>query len=140
MFQLRSWEAQKAQGYLAYQIMRPEFQTEFSVIKGSIPAIRYFNTARFDACAKASHADFLSAESNKKLVGSVAVDQVVSAEALSAMRDTIHAYWANDTTTAESTIGKFISINRPRAEKALPKPSKPVTPSRYAKFMQQSPQ
>lgn len=110
MFQLRSWEAQKAQGYLAYQIMRPEFQTAFSVTKGSIPAIRTFKTEMFDVCARKSHTDFLDAERNKKLLPSVAVDMVLSSETLTIARDIVFEFWSNDRVTVEATINKLSTI------------------------------
>jgi glucose/mannose transport system substrate-binding protein len=113
MFQLRSWEAQKAQGYLAYQIMRPEFQTAFSVSKGSIPAIRTFETEKFDVCARKSHTDFIGAEKNKKLLPSVAVDMVLPGETLASARDIVFDFWSNDRVTVETTVNKLAAISLP---------------------------
>ncbi len=121
MFQLRSWEAQKAQGYFAYQVMRSDFQTNFSINKGSIPAIRNFDIEKFDACAQKSYRDFLDAEKSRKLIPSVAVDMVLPAELLTAVRDIVFDFWSNDKVTVEVTVNKLAGISLQSVVNAKPK-------------------
>ena len=60
MFKLKDAGAQKAQGDLAASIMGTEFQEVFNLNKGSIPVRMGMNLDKFDACAKASAADFVA--------------------------------------------------------------------------------
>jgi len=108
MFQLRSWEAQKAQGYLAYALMRPEFQEQFNLRKGSIPARAGVPVDRFDACGQMSKQDFLSSEASNALVPSVAVDMAVPTATQSALRAVISGYWNSDTLSADAAMAALV--------------------------------
>lgn len=107
MFQLRSWEAQKAQGYLAYALMSPEFQEKFNTLKGSIPVRQNVSLAKFDDCAKASSRDFKRAEANNTLVPSVAFAQGTPPNVQGAIQAAVTAYWGSDAVTVDETIVKL---------------------------------
>jgi glucose/mannose transport system substrate-binding protein len=108
MFQLKSWEAQKAQGYLAYVLLGKEFQESFNLRKGSIPARKDISVDKFDDCAKTSRADFLSAEKTNSLVPSVAVDMAVATTIQAALRTTISDFWNNDSMTTTDAMDKLL--------------------------------
>ncbi len=96
MFQLRNWEAQKAQGYLAYVLLGPEFQARFNRRKGSIPAREDLDLSTFDECAKASRRDFEAGATGGTLVPSAAVDMALPTATQSALRTVVSEVWNND--------------------------------------------
>lgn len=114
MFQLRGWEAQKAQGYLAYLLMGQDFQEKFNLRKGSIPARLHMDMEKFDACAKASSHDFVAASTAGTLVPSVAHGMAVSTAAQSALRAAVTEYWSNDKTAVDDTLAKLMLVAGPR--------------------------
>lgn len=114
MFQLRSWEAQKAQGYLAYALMSPEFQEQFNIQKGSIPIRQNVSLEHFDACAKSASRDFKMAVANNTLVPSVAFSQGTLPHAQGAMQAAITTYWNNDATSVEETLAKLQASALPK--------------------------
>ncbi|QTN28168.1 carbohydrate ABC transporter substrate-binding protein [Rhodoferax sp. AJA081-3] len=116
MFQLKAWEAQKAQGYLAYLLMGQDFQEKFNLRKGSIPARLHMDMEKFDACAKASSKDFVAASKAATLVPSVAHGMAVSTAAQGALRAVVSEFWNNDQTTVSDTMAKLVLATgtRPR--------------------------
>jgi glucose/mannose transport system substrate-binding protein len=116
MFQLKAWEAQKAQGYLAYLLMGQDFQEKFNLRKGSIPARLHMEMDKFDACAKASSKDFVAASKAATLVPSVAHGMAVSTATQAALRAFVSEFWNNDKTTVGDTISKLVlaASARPR--------------------------
>ncbi len=116
MFQLKAWEAQKAQGYLAYLLMGQEFQEKFNLRKGSIPARLHMDMDKFDACAKASSKDFVAASKAATLVPSVAHGMAVSTAAQAALRGVVSEFWNNDKTSVGDTMAKLVlaASARPR--------------------------
>ena len=108
MFQLKAWEAQKAQGYLAYLLMGQDFQEKFNLRKGSIPARLHMDMDKFDACAKASSKDFVAASKAGTLVPSIAHGMAVSTAAQAALRTVVSEFWNNDKTTVDDAMGKLV--------------------------------
>ncbi len=116
MFQLKAWEAQKAQGYLAYLLMGQDFQEKFNLRKGSIPARLHMDMEKFDACAKASSKDFVAASQAATLVPSVAHGMAVSTAAQAALRAVVSEFWNSDKSTVGDTMAKLVlaTSTRPR--------------------------
>jgi glucose/mannose transport system substrate-binding protein len=114
MFQLKGWEAQKAQGYLAYLLMGKDFQEKFNLRKGSIPARLNMSMDKFDECAKTSSKDFVSTSTAGTLVPSVAHGMAVSSAVQAAMRTAVTEFWNNDKTTVADTIGKLQMVSNPK--------------------------
>jgi len=108
MFQLKGWEAQKAQGYLAYVLMGNEFQEKFNLRKGSIPVRTSVRIDKFDACAKLSSRDFVAGEKADSLVPSVAVDMAVSTSTQAALRSVVSDFWNSDSMSADAAMSKFV--------------------------------
>ncbi len=117
MFQLRSWEAQKAQGYLAYLLMGQDFQEKFNLRKGSIPARLHMEMDKFDACAKASSKDFAATSQAGTLVPSVAHGMAVSSAAQAALRAAVTEYWSNDKTSVDETVARLVQAASPSPTK-----------------------
>nr|WP_315489760.1 ABC transporter substrate-binding protein [uncultured Rhodoferax sp.] len=107
MFQLKAWEAQKAQGYLAYLLMGQDFQEKFNLRKGSIPARLHMDMEKFDACAKASRKDFVAASKAATLLPSVAHGMAVSSASQAALRELVSEFWNNDKATVDDTLSKL---------------------------------
>ena len=107
MFQLRNWEAQKAQGYLAYVLMGNEFQDQFNQRKGSIPARRGVDLGPFDDCAKASRRDFDASAAANTLLPSVAVDMALPTVVQAALRSVVSDYWNNETLSAAEAMRRL---------------------------------
>lgn len=110
MFQLKGWEAQKAQGYLAYLLMGQDFQEKFNLRKGSIPARLNMNMDKFDDCAKTSSKDFLATSKAGTLLPSVAHGMAVSSAAQAALRSAVSEFWNNDKTTVGDTVAKLVAV------------------------------
>ncbi|QDL55952.1 ABC transporter substrate-binding protein [Rhodoferax aquaticus] len=114
MFQLRSWEAQKAQGYLAYLLMGDDFQKKFNLRKGSIPARLNTSMDKFDDCAKASSRDFVATSKAGTLLPSVAHGMALSSAYQADMRAIVSEYWRNEKTTVADTVVKLQRIAAPK--------------------------
>jgi glucose/mannose transport system substrate-binding protein len=114
MFQLKGWEAQKAQGYLAYLLMGKDFQEKFNLRKGSIPARLNMNMDKFDECAKASGRDFVSTAKAGTLVPSVAHGMAVSSATQASMRSAVTEFWNNDKISANELVEKMVQISSPK--------------------------
>lgn len=119
MFQLRNWEAQKAQGYLAYQLMGREFQEAFNLRKGSIPVRLGVPMERFDDCGKRSALDFEATAKAQTLLPSVAHGMALAPAAQASMRTAVSEFWNNDKMGATELITKLQSIPRNPASKTL---------------------
>jgi glucose/mannose transport system substrate-binding protein len=121
MFQLKNLEAQKAQGYLAYVLLSKEFQENFNLRKGSIPARSDVSLDKFDLCGKESGKALTASDRTDKLVPSAAVDMAMATETKSAMQGVISDYWNSDTMTSAEAVNRLALAAQPKAkEKALP--------------------
>ena len=107
MFQLRNWEAQKAQGYLAYVLMGEAFQSKFNQRKGAIPARRTVDLGPFDECAKASRCDFDASALTNTLLPSVAVDMALPTLTQAALRCVASELCNNDTLTPSEAMRRL---------------------------------
>lgn len=116
MFQLKSWEAQKAQGYLAYLLMGQEFQEKFNLRKGSIPVRLGLSMDKFDDCAKRSSQDFVRSAKTGTLLPSVAHGMAVAPAAQAALRAAVTEYWNNDKITPQDTLAKLALVGATRAK------------------------
>ncbi len=116
MFQLRNWEAQKAQGYLAYVLLGPKFQEQFNLSKGSIPVNKVVSLDKFDDCAKNSRRDFDATAKTQSLVPSVSVDMVLSDANHDALRAVVSDFWTTDAMSASDAINRMVRIaaNQPK--------------------------
>jgi glucose/mannose transport system substrate-binding protein len=114
MFQLKSWEAQKAQGYLAYLLMGKEFQEKFNLRKGSIPVRLGMNMDKFDDCAKTSSKDFVATSASGALVPSVAHGMALSSSQQAAMRAAVSEFWNNDKLSVSEAVAKLVAVSAPK--------------------------
>lgn len=113
MFQLRNWEAQKAQGYLAYALLGEEFQDKFNRRKGSIPARTNVDLSLFDDCAKASRVAFDATSTANALIPSVAVDMALPTATQAALRAVVSDFWNNDTITSNEAVNRLVQAAAP---------------------------
>lgn len=116
MFQLKNGDARKAQGYLAFLLMGQNFQEQFSLRKGSIPARLNMNLDKFDECARLSGQDFSAMSRSGALVPSVAHGMAVSSAAQSALRAAVSDFWRNDQTTVNDTLARLALVAGARAK------------------------
>jgi glucose/mannose transport system substrate-binding protein len=114
MFQLKSVEAQKAQGYLASALMGQEFQETFNLAKGSIPARQNMKMDKFDACGKASARDFAGAAKAGRLVPSNAHGMAVSPALEGAIKDIVSQYWNDDRFTTQAAMRAMTEATQKR--------------------------
>lgn len=117
MFQLKNWDAQKAQGYLAYVLLGTEFQEQFNKRKGSIPVRKDVRLDGFDECAQASRRDFDATAKAEALVPSVAIDMALPSSAQAALRTAVSEFWNNDSVTVSDAIGRFLQATVPAKKK-----------------------
>nr|WP_295787647.1 ABC transporter substrate-binding protein [Rhodoferax sp.] len=108
MFQLKGWEAQKAQGYLAYVLLGDEFQEKFSQRKGSIPVRMNVSVEKFDDCGQSSRRDFISSEKSNELVPSVAVDMAVATWTQAALRAVVSDFWNIEALSVNEAMNKLV--------------------------------
>jgi glucose/mannose transport system substrate-binding protein len=113
MFQLKGWEAQKAQGYLAYLLMGKDFQERFNLRKGSIPVRLNMSLDRFDDCAKVSARDFAATSRSGALVPSVAHGMVLTPAQQASMRKLVSDFWNNDKLTVSEVQSQLTALSAP---------------------------
>ena len=111
MFELKNWEAQKAQGYLAYLLLGESFQEKFNLRKGSIPARLKMSMASFDECAQQSSKDFAATSTTGKLLPSVAHGMAIAPAEQGLMRAAVSEFWNNDTTTVDQTLTALLQMS-----------------------------
>ena len=107
LFALKDAGKQKAQQDLAAAIMSPEFQEVFNLNKGSIPVRLNMNLDKFDACAKASAADFVATSKSGGLVPSVAHGMAVPSATEGAIKDVVSQFWNDEKMTAAAAMDKL---------------------------------
>lgn len=111
MFQLKNWEAQKAQGYLAYVLLGAKFQDRFNKRKGSIPARMDLPLDEFDDCAKAARADFQASEAANTLVPSVAIGMAPATAIQAQLQSIVSSYWSNDGMTVNDAMSRLLQVS-----------------------------
>ncbi|MBV8604915.1 MAG: carbohydrate ABC transporter substrate-binding protein [Pelomonas sp.] len=112
LFKLRNAADARAQKDLAAAIMAPEFQQVFSLDKGSIPVRMDVGMERFDACAKASNADFRAAARSNALLPSLAHGMAVAPAAEAAFKDVVSAYWNSERMTPQDAMQRLADAAR----------------------------
>lgn len=112
MFQLKSLDAQKAQGYLASALMGQEFQEAFNLAKGSIPVRLNMKLDKFDACGKTSARDFAASAKAGRLVPSIAHGMAVSPALEGAIKDVISQYWNDDRFTTAAAMRALVDVTQ----------------------------
>lgn len=118
MFKRKTASAEKAQGYLAYLIMGNDFQKNFNMRKGSIPANLQVSMADFDNCARQSHSDFRSSSADGTLLPSIAHSMAVATAQEVAIRDIISAFWNDDRMSADTAIAQMLEAVRRQPQAA----------------------
>lgn len=109
MFQLKQWEAQKAQGYLAFVLMGAEFQESFSLRKGSIPARSDVNLGKFDTCAKSSFKDLNVSSAKGYAIPSAAVDMALPTGIKSTVQSIISEFWNTESISESAAAAALIA-------------------------------
>jgi glucose/mannose transport system substrate-binding protein len=107
LFKLKDAGNVAAQKELARQIMSPEFQELFNLYKGSIPVRLGMKMDKFDECAKASTADFVSTAKAGALLPSIAHGMAVPSAAEGAIKDAVSQFWNTDKMTAKDAMDKI---------------------------------
>ncbi len=92
MFEQKNDAAITAQAHLAEAIMDPKFQEIFNLNKGSIPVRLGMDLSKFDDCAKAAAAEFVSASKENKLVPSWAHEMAMPPANKGAMFDVVTSF------------------------------------------------
>ncbi len=87
---------------LASAIMDKNFQEQFNLVKGSIPARMDVSDASFDACGKKSMADLKTASAKGSLMGSFAHGHAVPESVKGAMIDVVTKAFNSGTPPAEA--------------------------------------
>jgi glucose/mannose transport system substrate-binding protein len=103
-----------AQRELARLIMSPEFQAEFNVIKGSVPARTDVPGDAFDDCGRQGIADVAAASANGTLLGSMSQGHSVPAALKNAFYDVVTAHFNGeyDAETAIEELALAIELAR----------------------------
>ncbi len=97
----------EAKGKLAQMLMDRQVQEDFNIVKGSVPARTDADMSRFDACSKASYADFKAAGQAGTLVPFPAM--LMAASRFGAVNDVIVQYYAKPDTATADAVAKMIS-------------------------------
>jgi glucose/mannose transport system substrate-binding protein len=96
-------EQEVGQMALASSIMDKNFQEQFNLVKGSIPARMDVSDANFEACGKKSMADLKIALKNNALHGSFAHGHAVPESIKGAMIDVVTKFFISGGSPAEAT-------------------------------------
>jgi glucose/mannose transport system substrate-binding protein len=96
-------EQEVGQMALASSIMDKNFQEQFNLVKGSIPARMDVSDAKFEACGKKSMADLKIALKNNALHGSFAHGHAVPESIKGAMIDVVTKFFNSGGSPAEAT-------------------------------------
>ena len=88
---------------LASSIMAKDFQEQFNLVKGSIPARMDVSDAKFEACGKKSIADLKVALKNNALLGSFAHGHAVPESIKGAMIDVVTKFFNSGGSPADAT-------------------------------------
>jgi len=96
-------EQQAGQLALASAIMDKNFQEQFNLVKGSIPARMDVSDAKFDLCGKKSMADLKIALKNNAMVGSFAHGHAVPESIKGAMIDVVTKFFNSGKNPADAT-------------------------------------
>lgn len=101
---------QRAQAAFAFQVMDNETQRRFSLAKGTIPARSDLNLTGFDDCSQTSAHVFREAELAGLLAPSMAHSMATSPGVESAIFDTLHRFFRDDTVSIAATQQRLAQI------------------------------
>ncbi|MBL8908432.1 MAG: carbohydrate ABC transporter substrate-binding protein [Rhizobiales bacterium] len=91
-----------AQLMMASDIMSPDFQSSFNVVKGSVPARTDVPDAAFDDCGKKGMKDLAEANSSGELFGSMAHGYAAPAAVKNALYDVVTRHFNGEIDSAEA--------------------------------------
>lgn len=97
-----------AQNALAGVLMDKKVQSEFNLVKGSVPARLDADVSNYDACGQASYAQYIAASKSGKLVIDAA--QLVPAGRINAWDDVVQQFWNNDKMTSAEAAAKMLAV------------------------------
>ncbi|KVD30154.1 hypothetical protein WK59_13255 [Burkholderia ubonensis] len=97
-----------AQVALAAMLMDRQVQTDFNLVKGSLPARLDADVSKYDTCGQASYAQYVAASKNGKLVVDAA--QLVPAGRINAWNDVIQQFWNNDGMTSAQAAQRMQAV------------------------------
>lgn len=114
MFKVTDPKVQKAQKDMARIIMEPEFQENFSLNKGSIPARLNMPRDKFDVCARSAMEEFVRRAKDGTLVPSMAHGMATFASVQDAIYDVITEFYDADTSpeNAAKKLAQAVQSNR----------------------------
>jgi glucose/mannose transport system substrate-binding protein len=112
MFRVNGAAKNKAQQDFAADLLAPDLQEEFNLVKGSIPVRQGLDLARFDRCAKQSAAAFEAATRANTLVPGMSMTVPPGVE--DDMREAVSAFWHDDRITAQATMQRLVAATRRR--------------------------
>ncbi|MCX9155153.1 ABC transporter substrate-binding protein [Niveibacterium sp. 24ML] len=116
-FRQRQDDARKAQADLANALMGAEFQENFNLAKGSIPARTNARMDRFDDCAKRSAEAFRATAQSGGLVPSIAHRMAAPEAVQSAMQAVVSSFFndpAMNSREAQTRLVQAVSANAPQ--------------------------
>lgn len=109
-FQSDREDTLRAQAAFAHNVLGDETQRRFSLAKGTIPARSDVSLAGFDDCSQTSAHVFREAESAGLLAPSMAHSMATSPGVESAIFDTLHRFFRDDSITVATTQQRLAQI------------------------------
>jgi glucose/mannose transport system substrate-binding protein len=100
----------EAKNKLAQMLMDAKNQEEFNIVKGSVPARTDADMSRFDACSKASYADFIAAGKANTLVPFPGM--MLSAGRFGAINDVIVQFFSKPEMPTADAVTKMIAATK----------------------------
>lgn len=97
-----------AQNALAGVLMDRQVQSEFNLVKGSVPARLDADVSKYDVCGQTSYTQYIAASKSGKLVIDAA--QLVPAGRINAWNDVVQQFWNNDKMTSAEAAGKMLAV------------------------------
>jgi glucose/mannose transport system substrate-binding protein len=107
-------DKQAAQNALASSIMSKDFQEQFNLVKGSIPARTDVPGDAFDMCAQKSMADIKTAEEKGALMGSLAHGHAQPAAAQRAIFDVVTEFFNSDMSSQDAVDELQLAVESAR--------------------------
>jgi glucose/mannose transport system substrate-binding protein len=114
MFKVDDPAIQAGQDALAQAIMDPEVQTNFNLIKGSIPARSDVSVDGFDDCAKRSFADRAAAIENGAMLGGLTEGFAAPPQFAGVFSDVVGQFFVSDMSSQEAVDLLVDGINNAR--------------------------
>ncbi|WP_298369728.1 ABC transporter substrate-binding protein [Azospirillum sp.] len=95
-------DQQAGQALMAADVLSPDFQVEFSLLKGSAPARNDVPSDRFDSCGKKAIADIKEADARGSLLGSMAHGHAAPEAVKGAVADVVTGFFNSDMSSADA--------------------------------------